>query len=124
MAAIDIVTPVSGAPRVTFNYGAASDALDALSRMAGKLGEQIGGRAEVRDEVSVNWQGRFRDEFDRAWSLLDGRFANATEGAGWAQLPIYTAIADANDTQREFNRAAELAASQPPPTSRPTSGPI
>jgi hypothetical protein len=109
MADIEIVQPVEGAARVTFNYTAASDALDALSSMGTKLNEQAEARVAPRDEAIVNWVGYFRDEFDRAWNLLQLRFGAAVEGASMAQLQIYTAISDANEEQRRLNREADQA---------------
>jgi hypothetical protein len=103
MADIEIVHPVPGASRVNFNYGAASSALDALSKMASKLGEQSTGRATLHDSVIVNWLGYFRTEYERAHSLLQLRFSAGTEAAGYACFPIWEAIAAANQRQRELN---------------------
>ena len=113
MADIEIVQPVEGAARVTFNYSAASDALDAYSAMGRKLGEQAEFRITPKDDVIVNWSGFHRGEFDRAWNLLDLSFQAGVEGCGWAPLSIYQAIGDANDEQRRLNTAAEAAVSGP-----------
>jgi hypothetical protein len=110
MADIEIVQPIEGAPRVDFDYTAAGDALDALSALSRKLGEQAEARATAKDEVIVNWQGWFRDEFDRAWLLLDLRFQAAIEAGAWGSLGIHQAVWDANAEQRRLNRAAEEAA--------------
>jgi hypothetical protein len=124
MADIEIVQPVEGAARVTFDYTAASDALDAFSAMGGKLREQAGARVAPKDEVVVNWVGHYRDEFDRAWDLLDLRFQAGADGARWAPLPIYEAINEANDEQRRLNQIVEDAAaeSDPEPSPQPASG--
>ncbi len=112
MADFEIVPPVDGAMRVNFDYGAAGDALDALAAMSRKLSEQAEGRVGPRNAVVVQWEGYYRQEFDRAWDLLQGRFTSGTEGAGWAQLQIYTAIGEANDAQRRYNQIAEEARAQ------------
>lgn len=107
VADIEIVQPVEGAARVTFDYIAAGEALDALSSMATKLNAQAEARVAPKDDTIVNWVGYFRDEFDRAWDLLQLRFGAAVEGASMAQLQIYTAIGDANEEQGRLNREAE-----------------
>ncbi|MGH9117562.1 MAG: hypothetical protein ACRD0A_06705 [Acidimicrobiales bacterium] len=109
MAEIDIVYPVDGAMRVNFDYGAAGEALDALAAMSRKLSEQAEGRRGPRDRVVVNWEGHYRQEFDRAWGLLQARFGSGPESVGWTQLQIYTAIGEANDAQRRYNQMAEEA---------------
>ncbi len=103
MQDIEIVRPVEGAARVTFDFVAAGDALDALSAMGRTLGEQAEARIAPADAVIVNWTGYFRDEFDRASNLLDLRFQAAAEGAGMAMLQVYEAVANANDEQCRLN---------------------
>jgi hypothetical protein len=115
MADIDIVQPVEGAARVTFDYTAAGDALDALSAMGRKLSEQGEGRLAPKDEVIVGWLGHHRDEFDRAWNLLDLRFQAGAEGSS------YEAIWDANAEQTRLNNAA-LHPPASPGTDRPRRG--
>jgi hypothetical protein len=107
MADIDIVAPVEGARRVDFDYAAASAAIDALETMTGKLSGQAEGRLGPRDTVVVGWQGPFREEFDRAWGLLDARLSTAADAAGSQKGAIYGAIEDANDQQRRYNQIAE-----------------
>lgn len=108
MADIEIVEPVEGAARVTFDYGAASDALDALSAAGRRLSDQTEGRLGAQDEVVVNWTGVFRTQFDDAANLLNLRFSAAMEAMGHASGQIYQAISDANDAQREINHYAQL----------------
>jgi hypothetical protein len=103
VADIEIVHPVPGASRVNFNYDAASSALDALSKMGSKLGEQSTGRATLHDSVVVNWLGYFRSEYDRAHNLMQLTITAGVEMAGYAGLPIWEAIAAANQRQRELN---------------------
>jgi hypothetical protein len=107
--------------RVNFDYGAAGDALDALTAMGRKLSAQAEGRVGPRNEVVVAWEGHFRQEFDRAWESLQQRFSSGAEGAGWAQLQIYTAIGEANDAQRHYNQIAEEERAQPQLPARGTS---
>ena len=108
MADIEIVHPVEGAARVTFDYEAASDALDALSSLGSALNDQAQGRGTAQSEVIVNWEGAFRTQFDEAARLLDLRFTAALESAGYASGQIHDAISDANDAQREINHYAQL----------------
>ena len=120
MADFDIVYPVAGAMRVNFDYGAAGAALDALTTMSRRLGEQAEGRSGPRNHVVVGWEGYYRQEFDRAWDLLQGRFGSGVEAVGWTQLQIYTAVGEANDAQRRYNQIAEEARAQ---QNAPTPGP-
>jgi hypothetical protein len=113
MAEFEIVQPVPGATRVTFDYGAASAAIDAYSRMARVLDAQAIARVGPRDAAIVNWNGYFRGQFDEAFNMLQARFAAGVEGAGYGPGPIYEAIAEANDMQRTFNQDAEQAAQRP-----------
>jgi hypothetical protein len=107
MADFEIVQPVPGATRVAFDYGAASAAIDAYSRMARVLDAQATARVGPHDAVIVNWNGYFKDQFEGAWNMLQSRFAAGVEGAGYGPGPIYEAIFEANDMQRTFNRNAE-----------------
>jgi hypothetical protein len=109
VADIDIVQPVDGAMRVNFDYGAAGALLDQLTAMARRLGDQTDGRRAAHDEVIVNWEGHYRQEFERAYDLLQQRFNSAAEAAGMGQLQVYQAIGDANDAQRRYNQIAEEA---------------
>src|SRR5262245_45830707 len=108
MADFEIVRPIPGARCVTFDYDAASTALDALSTMATKLGDQAEGRQPLYDAVIVNRLGYFRTEFDRAHSLLQSSFTAGAELAGYAAFPIWEAISAANERQRQFNDEYEL----------------
>lgn len=114
MADFEIVQPVPGATRVTFDYGAASAAIDAYSRMARVLDAQATARVGPHDAVVVNWNGYFRGKFDEAWNLLQSRFAAGVEGAGYGPSAIYEAVFQANEQQRTYNREAEAAASERP----------
>jgi hypothetical protein len=116
MADFEIVQPVPGATRVTFDYGAASAAIDAYSRMARVLDAQATARVGPHDAVVVNWHGYFQVKFDEAWNLLQSRFAAGVEGAGYGVGPIYEAVFEANERQRTLNRNAEEAANQAEPT--------
>ncbi len=71
--------------------------------MGSKLAEQSTGRATLHDSVIVNWQGYFRNEYDRAHNLLQLTLTAGVEMAGYAVLPIWEAIAAANQRQRELN---------------------
>jgi hypothetical protein len=113
MADFEIVQPVPGASRVTFDYGAAGRAIDAYSTMARVLDAQAAGRVGPHDAVVVNWNGYFLGKFEEAWSLLQSRFAAGVEGAGYGPGPIYEAIGRANEAQRTLNRNAEAAAERP-----------
>jgi hypothetical protein len=106
MADIEIVAPVEGAARVDFDYEAASAALDALGAMGSKLGDQATARQTLAAEVTVDWLGYYRTEFDRAQGLLQSRFSAGAELSGYATFPIWTAIGDANAAQRQLNDAA------------------
>jgi hypothetical protein len=106
MADIEIVQPCDGAARVDFDFGAAGAALDALAKMGAKLSDQAIAREGLATDVVVNWQGYFRTEFDRAAGLLQSRFTSGAELAGYAALPIWTAIGNANEAQRQLNAAA------------------
>lgn len=108
MADIEIVQPVEGASRVTFDFQAASDALDALASMAGRLNDQADARIAAQRDVIVRWEGAFRTQFDEAANLLNARVQAALEGAPHAQGQIYQAINDANDAQREINHYAQM----------------
>jgi hypothetical protein len=108
VADIEIVQPVEGAARVTFDYQAASDAIDALSAMGTKLSGQTEGRTGAQTDVVVHWAGAFRTQFDEAAHLLNLRFSAAIESAGYAQGQIYQAISDANEAQREINHYAQV----------------
>jgi hypothetical protein len=108
MADFEIVRPIPGARRVTFDYDAASTALDALSTMATKLGDQAAGRQPLYDAVIVNWLGYFRTQFDRAHDLLQSSFTAGAELAGYAAFPIWEAISAANERQRQYNDEYEL----------------
>ena len=116
MADFEIVQPVPGAARVTFDYGAASQAIDAYSRMARVLDAQAAARVGPHDAAVVNWNGYFRGKFDEAWNLLQSRFAAGVEGAGYGPGAIYDAVFRANDMQRTFNRTATEAREEPDPT--------
>jgi hypothetical protein len=116
MADFEIVQPVPGAAQVTFDYGAASRAIDAYSRMARVLDAQAAARVGPHDAVIMNWNGYFKDQFEGAWNLLQSRFAAGVEGAGYGPGPIYDAVFRANDMQRTFNRTATEAREEPDPT--------
>ena len=109
MADIVIVQPVDGAARVNFDYGAAAEAIDALDTMIRRLGEQVEGRAGPHDRVIVGWEGHYRQEFERAWELLNLRFTAGVESAAAAQTQIHDAVGRANDQQRRYNQIAEEA---------------
>ncbi|HET8621511.1 MAG TPA: hypothetical protein VFM27_21245 [Acidimicrobiales bacterium] len=109
MADIEIVAPSEGAATVDFDFGAAGAALDALAKMSSKLGEQSTARQTLATDVVVDWLGYFRTEYDRAFGLLQSRFTAGAELAGYAALPIWTAIGNANEEQRRLNQAAEQA---------------
>jgi hypothetical protein len=116
MADFEIVQPVPGATRVAFDYGAASAAIDAYSRMARVLDAQAVARVGPHDAAIVNWNGYFRGQFDEAFNLLQARFQAGVEGAGYGPGPIYAAIGRANDMQRSYNRIATEASEEPEPT--------
>ncbi|MGH9185249.1 MAG: hypothetical protein ACRD0U_05475 [Acidimicrobiales bacterium] len=131
MADIQRVQPIDGARVVTFNYTAASDALDALQRTATQtLGSQVEPRDAIRDELVVDWAGHFRDEFNEAYTFLHDRFVNSISWAPFGPTgEIYAAIGRANQQQTIYNNArqAEInAANNPapatslPPTRQPT----
>jgi hypothetical protein len=107
MADIEIVRPIAGARRVSFDYDAASAALDALFIMATRLGDQTTGRQTLHDSVVTSWLGYFRTEFDRAHGLLQSSLTAGAELAGYAPFPIWEAIAAANQRQRELNDERE-----------------
>jgi hypothetical protein len=113
MADIEIVQPVPGATRVTFDYGAASEAIDAYSRMARVLNAQATARVGPHDAAIVNWNGYFRGQFDEAFNMLQARFTAGVEGAGYGPVQIYEAVAEANDMQRTFNQNAERPIERP-----------
>jgi hypothetical protein len=117
---IEIVQPVEGATHVMFDYAAASTAIDTYAAMAQKLYAQLDPRASARDAVIVNWSGRYEEQFDRAWRLLQTRFSAGGEGVGASMQAIYNAIDDANNMQRIFNRNAEEARTRPPAQAGPT----
>jgi hypothetical protein len=112
MADIEIVAPCEGAARVDFDFGAAGAALDALGKMGSKLSDQHTARATLGTDVVVNWLGYFRTEFDRANGLLQSRFTAGAELSGYAALPIWTAIGNANEAQRRLNAAARAEAAR------------
>jgi hypothetical protein len=120
MAEIEIVQPVAGATQVTFDYGAASRAIDAYSLMARRLSAQYDARVGPRDAAVVSWTGHYRDEFDGAWELLQLRFSGAVEGVSYGMQAIYNAVDDANEMQRIWNRNAEDARNEPPVPAGPT----
>jgi hypothetical protein len=107
MADIEIVRPIAGARRVSFNYDAAGAALDVLSTMGSKLGDQATGRQTAHDAVVTNWLGYYRNEFDRAHGVLQSSLSAGAELAGYATFPIWEAIAAANQRQRELNDERE-----------------
>lgn len=117
MADIEIVQPVEGAERVVFDYTAAGNALDTLSSMSSRLTGQAEARVGPRDHVVVNWEGRYRNEFDDAWGQLQFGFSAAVESTGARATLIYGAIDEANARQRSLNTEAEEAAT-PVPTPR------
>lgn len=108
MADIEIVQPVEGASRVTFDFQAASDALDALASMGGRLNDQMEPRLAAQRDVVVHWEGVFRTQFDEAANLLNARVQAALEAAPLVQGQIYEAINDANEAQREINHYAQM----------------
>jgi hypothetical protein len=107
MAEFEIVQPVEGAPRVTFDYQAASTAIDTLVRARTLLTEQLNARVGPRDAVIVNWEGYFRDEFLHAWGIQEFYMSGSVETVVAIEGQIYTAIQDANDMQRTHNHNAE-----------------
>jgi hypothetical protein len=116
MADFEIVQPVPGATRVSFDFGAASEAIDAYSRMARVLDAQAVARVGPHDATIVNWNGYFRGQFDEAFNMLQSRFSAAVEGAGYGAGPIYEAVFRANDMQRTYNQTATDAQEEPEPT--------
>lgn len=114
MADIDIVQPVEGAERVVFDYTAAGNALDALSSMASRLMGQAEARVGPRDHAIVEWEGRYRNEFDDSWGQLQFSFSAAVESTGARSTLIYGAIDEANARQRALNTEAEEAATPVP----------
>ncbi|HEY8525730.1 MAG TPA: hypothetical protein VIL48_12230 [Acidimicrobiales bacterium] len=115
MADIEIVQPVEGAARVTFDYAAAAGALDALRSMTSRLTAQAEARIGPYDDVVINWAGRYREEFDEAWRQHHYGFTAALETASARAGLIYQAIDDANARQRALNTEAEELALPVPP---------
>jgi hypothetical protein len=120
MADIDIVHPVEGATQVSFDYGAASRALDAYFNMAQVLDNPTVARVGPHDEVVVNWHGYFQGQFDEAWNLLQARFSAGVETANYGPGKIYDAISQANDLQLAWNRNADEARTEPDVPDEPT----
>jgi hypothetical protein len=113
MADFEIVQPVEGATHVSFDYDAAGRAIDAYTRMARVLDAQRAARVGPHDEVVVNWEGYFQEQFDEAWNLLQARFGAGVETAGYGPHQMVDAISQANDLQRAWNRNAEEAPTAP-----------
>jgi hypothetical protein len=83
--------------------------------MASRLMGQGEARVGPRDHVVVNWEGRYRNEFDDAWGQLQFAFSGAVESTGARATLIYGAIDEANARQRALNAEAEAATSAPVP---------
>lgn len=110
MGEVRVVRPEDGAEAVDFSHAAAGDAVAALSTMAGILDDQAAVRIGPRDHVVTDWRGRLRDEFDRAWELLQARLQTRAGHLRYRLGSIHAAVDNANGSQLRLNREArELA---------------
>jgi len=120
--AVERVTPAPGAQRVRFDYDAADAAITWATRtMPSTVGEQVAAYDPAVTAAQVDWEGRFRQEFDRAAQQLRDRL---TTLSGMGDLTIadaaFRAADEANRRQRLYNQqqadaeeAAEAAAADP-----------
>ena len=105
--------PVAGARRVSFDYDAADALLAwAASGLPTSVSEQIAALDVAVADAQEDWQGYFRDEFDRASANLRERLGVAVSwGDTGLVQSVFTAAADANDRQQQYNATA-IAAQQ------------
>ena len=107
MAEIERLAPLDGALVVAFDYAAAFAALDTVSATATSVGELGAGIDTARQEATMNWEGVYRHEFERAQWLLDRQFFAVVDTLHSARRAIFAAIDDANEQQRAYNFAHE-----------------
>jgi hypothetical protein len=107
MAEIERLAPLDDAPVVAFDYAAAVAALDTVSATTTSVGELGAGIDTARHEATMNWEGVYRHEFERAHWLLDRQFFAVVDTLHSAKRAILAAIDDANEQQRAYNLAHE-----------------
>jgi hypothetical protein len=104
---IEQTVPIEGATIVDFDHAAASTAIDTLRACRASISDHATAICIARQSAIVNWSGFFRDEFDRASSMLDTMLAAAVGSLVAALAAVYGAVDDANELQRYYNRQRE-----------------
>jgi hypothetical protein len=104
---IERTVPIEGATVVDFDHAAASTAIDTLRACRTSTCDQGTAICTARQGAIVSWSGFFRDEFDRASSMLDTMVTAAVDSLAAALSAVYGAVDDANELQRYYNRQRE-----------------
>jgi uncharacterized protein YukE len=85
---------------VTWDYGAANDAVRELRRAADLLDETRDQRRRAADKARQEWRGRYRDEFDRDLDEMLRRASELAEQMRNKARQIEDASNRARDQQR------------------------
>ena len=96
---------------VTFDFASAADAAAECRRHAGYLDSLAQTRADARPSAVDEWQGRFRDDFDREFTTTQQRLA---DGASSLRT-LAGAIDDAADAARQLKTTCERDHDHSPP---------
>jgi hypothetical protein len=101
------VDPAPGASQVEFPWEAASAAVAALNAAESMLGSQLGERPAMIETI-VDWEGRYRDQFDRKDTQIreqDG--PPLREDLARLASSIVSEAESTNEEQRNNNLIAE-----------------
>lgn len=110
------VEAVAGATVVDFPWADAAAAVTALNTAASTLGAQLDSRTTMLPTI-VDWEGTYRDDFDRAYGRITGTASGLKETLVTLASSIVSGAEGANQAQRRYNQAA-LEPDPPAPTAR------
>ncbi|MGH9288222.1 MAG: hypothetical protein ACRD0V_08040 [Acidimicrobiales bacterium] len=99
------VEAVAGATVVDFPWVDAAAAVTVLNTAASTLGTQLDSRTTMLPTI-VDWEGAYRDEFDRAYGRITGTASGLKETLATLASSIVSGAEVANQAQRRYNQAA------------------
>jgi uncharacterized protein YukE len=99
------VEAVAGATVAEFPWAEAAAAVTALNTAASTLGTQLDSRSTMLPTI-VDWQGAYRDEFDRAYARITATASGLRQTLATLASSIVSGAEGANEAQRRYNQAA------------------
>jgi uncharacterized protein YukE len=107
----DPVAPTSGAEVVDFPWAAVSGAIAELDAAATELANQLSSRSLLHATL-VDWEGRYREDFDETYESLVTRAEGIVETLGSVAGAVVGGAEDAVADQTSANQVAEREAAE------------